>query len=223
MLDKLKFYATAAAAVALLTLYVTTCVNKNAVISDKDKQITRLGAEYDSLAQAKQETIIEYDTIVKVVRQKIYLTKAVDSVKIYEIIEGRQVGDMDEGDFATEPTIYRKVYDNVFETEDFSLPYRISLWGDLEDISFESYTLYDKTVTEQHIVKVPVYEKKRSHLYLTCGFNTNFQKGLNGGGVGFDYIHKKGWGLGAQYQNINALQPRSERHFLIFDVKLKLL
>ena len=96
----------------------------------------------------------------------------------------------------------------------FELSWSANATGRLNWVKFPHYKLFDKTVTNNTVIEkpVPVYSyKENSHLYFYFGVNTMFDKGLSGVSGGFNFISKKGWGVGVGYlriEKMNAMEAK---------------
>lgn len=164
-----------------------------------------------SLVTAKTETLVKYDTIIKEIPRyyREYVPQAVDSMLVYEIIDGKLTGDWSWDDFDT-LTVWERTYADSLVTGDFALPYRIRVTGDLNDISFGNYRLFTKEKVVNHIVEkqvVSVVEK--SHLYFHCQFGTEAFERMESVDLSLHYANRKGWGLlmgWQRFQNTNCFK-----------------
>ena len=191
MKDKVLKYLFLAAMVAFATLWVTTCVNKNGKITSLERENLQLVADYDSCKNAKvyvDTSEVVTDHVINVVEKPVpYEVIRIDTIR----------------DTVTEYLCPVKAYSDSLHTDDFTLFWEAE--GYLTKIKFPYYRLYDKTVTESHVIekvrKEYVYQPV-SALYLYMKFNTVDFNGLSGAGLGLDYTNKKGWGLLGGWQRI---------------------
>ena len=186
---KIVWYGVIAVVLALIAFYTWDEVSDRKEIRVRDSQIASLGVYIDSLEASKTKLTIQYDTVTK------YVTKYVTKLRVDSIIIKRD----------TCLDLYERTYIDTLKTEDFSLPYRVSLFGELKFVGFDKYDLYTKEVIKEHIVKVPVEvikESSKSHLYFYMMFGTYDFSGLNGVDLGFNYINKNRWGVSAGWQTI---------------------
>ena len=190
-------------------------------INTKDAEIARLSGLNDSIVASKIRTIEKIDTVTKYVTEYKFRHRAVDSIQVYEIIKGKNVGDLGNSDFADSFTIYKKMYEDTLVTEDFELPYRITLWGDIVgEPMFGKYILFDKTITKEHIVYVPKeirVEERKSHLYIYGAWGTTGTFNESSYSGGFRFIYKTSWSLGLGYQRFD------NTNIYNFEVGLKIL
>jgi len=204
-----KNYIYLAVILALLFLFGREMVNHRSDDKANETKIAFLDDRIDSLEASKTNYTVVYDTIEKYITQ--YRTKyyAVDSVKVYEIIDGRVAdASIDVGD-----EIYSKIYEDTLRTEDFTLPYTIKVWGGLDYIGFSKYTLNRKTEIIEHIVNVPVdviKEINKNHLYIYGMFGTEWSNGNTfsyEGGLNLIIKNKVGFSVGYQrYGELNFIK-----------------
>lgn len=184
---KIVWYGVIVVVLALIAFYTWDEVGDRKQVRVRDSQIASLETYIDSLEAAKTKVTVRYDTVTK------YVTQFVTKLKVDSIIVRRD----------TCLDLYERVYSDTLKTEDFSLPYRIGMFGELKFIGFDKYDLFTKEVVREHIVKVPVTkEVERGHLNMYMMFGTYDFSGMNGVDLGFSYTHRKGWGMNAGWQLI---------------------
>ena len=207
MKDKLLKYLGFGLAIGFMVLWLSNCWTKNKEINVLTADLAQSYQDYDSCVSAKVYVDTIVDTVdrilgyveVPIEREVIrYDTIWVDS----EAVEMPVLG-----------------YFDTLKTKDFELYWRAEAIY-LSKIEFPYYRLYDATVVESNVIEKVRYKDKfvyRSGLYFYFGLNTKFEKGLSGFGGGFDYINRKGWGLGVGYLRVE------KDNMMQFNVKMRIL
>ena len=206
MRDKIIMIAAVIGLIAMGTLYLKECSVRRNLEADFTEERKILGDQYDSCVAAKVFTEVIVDTFDRI-------------ITVVEYPEPTQVVRWDtvwiEGESVPYPS-YK--YSDTLETDDFALFWRAE--GILDVIEFPYYRLYDQTVVEHTVIEkpVPVYSYiDKSHLFFTMSFNTHDFTRMTGMRFGFDYINRKGWGLGVGYLRIE------KRNYFDAGIKLRLL
>ena len=193
--------------IAFAVLWLNTCNNLKNDIKLLTADVSMLQADYDSCKNAK----IYVDTIVDTVDRILgYVEIPIER----EVIRYDTIWMYD-----TSYVLPITAYFDTLKTDDFELFWRAEAIR-LSSIEFPYYRLFDQTITESHVIEKVRYRdvyKDRSHLYFTFGLNTKFDKGLSGFSGGFDYINRKGWGVGAGYLRVEKL------NLMTANVKLRIL
>lgn len=171
-----------------MTLWLSNCHNLTGKLDDAVAERDQAVRDYDSCKAAK--VYVDIDTTVT-----DHIIEYVDRPVPYEVLRiDTVVVDRVEYLYPVQK------YSDTLRTADFDLFWRAE--GVLDKIEFPYYRLYDKTVTESHViekVRTEYVYKPESALYFYFGVNAMFNPGLSGVSGGFTYINKRGWGLGAGY------------------------
>jgi len=167
---------------------------------------TELREQIARLVQSKTETVVITDTVIREIPRyyKEYVPQAVDSMLVYEIIDGRIAGDWAWDDFDT-VAIWERTYRDSLVTGDFALPYRVSVLGELNNISFGNYRLFTEERVINHIVEKPVVSVvEKSHLYFHCQFGTEAFERMESVDLSLHYANRRGWGLLMGWQRFQS-------------------
>jgi len=208
----MKDYIFGAIILVLLGLLGWSLRNNSKQSKECQQTVAEKQTLIDSLVTSKTREVVKWDTVTKYITRNVTRYHAVDSVKVYEIIDGRQVSDFSMSDFDTSTIIYKKLYLDTLFTSDFTLPYRLSLWGDLDYLVFNDYDLFDKTVTKEHVVYVPkevVREVNKTHLYAYFMFGSSFSIDKNysyEGGLNLIFKNQFGVSLGYHFYEVSMFK-----------------
>jgi len=195
-MSKWVFYGVIAVVLAFIALYSYERITHNKDNSANEKEKTALRLEIKNLEESKTRVI--RDTIE--VEVPYYVTKTEylpsDSFLVYRDTS----------------YYYVREYKDTLVTDDFLIPYRLTVNGYLEQTWFGNYTILREQTTIEHIVREPyevVREIEKGHLYLygMAGTTGSFDEQFSWEG-GIDFTYKKiGFLMGYQrYDGINLFK-----------------
>lgn len=183
---KLKEYAIIALALFLAGWLATEKIKRARDNRKHEAAKAELRAQVQRLTDAKQETIIKYDTIIRTVYRVRRVLVPIDSVRVDTVFMA-----------------WRREYSDTLQTVDFSLPYRIGVEGRLDFIDFDTYKLFTQKEIVNHIVEKPVIKyNEKSHLYAYAMFGNTGKEwtAWESLDVGLQWVHKRGIVLGGGVQ-----------------------